>query len=115
MENPGLVVYADTFLLSIEKARKLIGYEPEYTLSKGVAEYVAFMREHMPQQRGYSPHSCETYAYSFRLLLAFVARRLESDPIVLLATIRDGYRSALADAGLAEHRLDALGSVSAAE
>src|SRR6202008_2125950 len=46
---------------------------------------------------------------------AFVARRLESDPIVLLATIRDGYRSALADAGLADHRLDALGSVSAAE
>jgi nucleoside-diphosphate-sugar epimerase len=37
--------------LSIEKARKLIGYEPEYTLSKGVAEYVAFMREHMPAER----------------------------------------------------------------
>jgi hypothetical protein len=37
-----------------------------------------FMREHMPQQRGYSPHSCETYAYSFRLLLAFVARRLHT-------------------------------------
>ena len=33
--------------LSIEKARKLIGYEPQYTLSKGVAEYVAFMREHL--------------------------------------------------------------------
>jgi UDP-glucose 4-epimerase len=32
--------------LSIEKARRLIGYEPEYTLSKGVAEYIAFMREH---------------------------------------------------------------------
>jgi integrase/recombinase XerD len=43
----------------------------------------SFMREHMPQQRGYSPHSCETYAYSFRLLLAFVARRLHSRPSLL--------------------------------
>lgn len=33
--------------LSVEKAKRLIGYEPKYTLSTGVAEYVAFMREHM--------------------------------------------------------------------
>ena len=33
-------------------------------------------------------------------VLAFVARRIESDPIVLLAAIRDGYTSVLADAGL---------------
>lgn len=26
-----------------------------------------FLREHMPRQRGLSPHSCDTYAYSFRL------------------------------------------------
>jgi integrase/recombinase XerD len=26
-----------------------------------------FLRDYMPRQRGYSPHSCETYAYSFRL------------------------------------------------
>lgn len=32
-----------------------------------------FMREYMPQQRGYSPHSCETYAHSFRLLFAFAS------------------------------------------
>ena len=35
-----------------------------------------FLREHMPRQRGYSPHTCETYAYSFRLLFAFAAERL---------------------------------------
>ena len=34
-------------------------------------------------------------------VLAFVARRLESDPIVLLAAVRDGYPSVFADAGLA--------------
>jgi hypothetical protein len=32
--------------------------------------------------------------------LAFVARRIESDPIVLLAAIRDGYDSVLGEAGL---------------
>ena len=30
-----------------------------------------YLRDYMPRQRGYSPHSCETYAHSFRLLLAF--------------------------------------------
>jgi predicted ATPase len=48
-------------------------------------------------------------------VLAFVARRLESDPIVLLAASRDGYHPALADAGLPEHRLGALDPTSAAE
>jgi DNA-binding CsgD family transcriptional regulator len=33
-------------------------------------------------------------------VLAFVARRIESDPIILLAAIRDGYPSVLGDAGL---------------
>jgi DNA-binding CsgD family transcriptional regulator len=41
-------------------------------------------------------------------VLAFVARRLESDPIVLLAATRDGYRAALGDVGLPELRLDGL-------
>ena len=41
-------------------------------------------------------------------VLAFVARRLDSDPIVLLAAVRDGYPSVLADAGLPERRLAAL-------
>jgi DNA-binding CsgD family transcriptional regulator len=41
-------------------------------------------------------------------VLAFVARRLESDPIVLLAAIRDGYDSPLLAAGLPQHRIDGL-------
>src|SRR3954451_12041090 len=40
--------------------------------------------------------------------LAFIARRIESDPILLLAAIRDGYPSALGDAGLPEHSVGAL-------
>lgn len=39
-----------------------------------------FLREHMPRQRGYSPHSCEAYAHSFKLLFAFAARRLHTRP-----------------------------------
>lgn len=41
-------------------------------------------------------------------VLAFVARRLQSDPIVLLAAVREGYASLLVDAGLPQHRLGAL-------
>jgi DNA-binding CsgD family transcriptional regulator len=48
-------------------------------------------------------------------VLAFIARRLESDPIVLLAAVRDGYPSVLVEAGLPEHRLSALNSPLAAE
>ena len=48
-------------------------------------------------------------------VLAFVARRLESDPIVLLAATRDGFESSLTDAGLPEHRLHVLDPATAAE
>jgi DNA-binding CsgD family transcriptional regulator len=41
-------------------------------------------------------------------VLAFVARRLQSDPVVLLAAVREGYPSPLVDAGLPQHRLGAL-------
>src|SRR5439155_10249877 len=47
-------------------------------------------------------------------VLAFVARRIESDPVVLLAATRDGYPSALADAGLPERRLAGLDDATAA-
>ena len=47
-------------------------------------------------------------------VLAFVARRIESDPVVLLASTRDGYPSALADTGLPEHRLAGLDDTTAA-
>lgn len=41
-------------------------------------------------------------------VLSFVARRLQSDPIVLLAAVREGYPSLLVDAGLPQHRLGGL-------
>jgi len=47
-------------------------------------------------------------------VLGFVARRIESDPLILLAAARDGYPSALADAGLPEHRLAGLDDTTAA-
>jgi DNA-binding CsgD family transcriptional regulator len=47
-------------------------------------------------------------------VLAFVARRIESDPVVLLAATREGYPSGLADAGLPEHRLEGLDEATAA-
>ena len=34
--------------LSIDKARRLIGFEPDYDLEQGIAEYVAFVKEHNP-------------------------------------------------------------------
>ena len=42
-------------------------------------------------------------------VLAFVARRLEPDPIVVVAALRDGFESPLAAAGLPELELDRLG------
>jgi site-specific recombinase XerD len=39
-----------------------------------------FLRDYMPRQRGYSPHSCETYAHSFRLLFTYAAKRLKAKP-----------------------------------
>ena len=47
-------------------------------------------------------------------VLAFVARRIESDPVLLLAAMRDGYPAAFADAGLPEHRLSPLDEATAA-
>jgi DNA-binding CsgD family transcriptional regulator len=46
-------------------------------------------------------------------VLAFVARRIESDPIIMLAAARDGYPSVLVDAGLPEHRLAGLDNATA--
>ena len=47
----------------------------------------SFLRDYMPRQRGYSPQSCETYAFSFKLLFNFAAKRLGTRPSVL--TIED--------------------------
>ncbi|MEN3285170.1 MAG: hypothetical protein V7607_6310 [Solirubrobacteraceae bacterium] len=48
-------------------------------------------------------------------VLAFVARRIESDPILLLVATRDGHPSPLTGAGLPEHPLGALGAAAATE
>lgn len=39
-----------------------------------------FLREHLPRERKASPHTCEAYAYSFQLLVAFAARQLKLKP-----------------------------------
>jgi hypothetical protein len=39
-----------------------------------------FLREHMPIEQGCSPHTCETYAHAFRLLLMFASKRLGIKP-----------------------------------
>lgn len=40
----------------------------------------SYMRDYMPTQRGYSAYSCDTYADSFRLLIAFAAKRIRCKP-----------------------------------
>lgn len=47
--------------------------------------------------------------------LAFIARRVQSDPIVLLAAAREGYPSPLIDVGLPEYRLAGLAPAAARE
>lgn len=39
-----------------------------------------FLREHLPSERRASRHTCEAYAYSFQLLVCFVADRLRTRP-----------------------------------
>jgi integrase/recombinase XerD len=40
----------------------------------------SFLREHLPNEHGRSPHTCETYAHAFRLLFTFASRRLGIRP-----------------------------------
>jgi integrase/recombinase XerD len=39
-----------------------------------------FLREHLPVDKGCSPHTCETYAHAFRLLFVFASQRLATSP-----------------------------------
>jgi integrase/recombinase XerD len=39
-----------------------------------------FLCKHLPAERGASPHTCDTYAYCFQLLVCFAARRLGIKP-----------------------------------
>ncbi len=43
----------------------------------------AFLQEHLPRDRGCSPHTCESYAYAFQLLVCFAADRLGTSPSAL--------------------------------
>lgn len=43
----------------------------------------AFLREHLLRQRGASPHTCDSYAYSFRALFTFASQRLKTAPCAL--------------------------------
>lgn len=40
----------------------------------------SYLRDYLPCQRGFSPHSSETYAYGFKLLFVFAARRFGLRP-----------------------------------
>jgi site-specific recombinase XerD len=42
-----------------------------------------FLREHLPHHRGASPHTCDSYAYSFQVLFEFAAKRLKVAPSML--------------------------------
>lgn len=44
----------------------------------------AFLREHLGHHRGASPHTCDSYAYSFQLLFEFAAKRLKLAPSALM-------------------------------
>ncbi|MFH0828783.1 MAG: tyrosine-type recombinase/integrase [Candidatus Kerfeldbacteria bacterium] len=43
----------------------------------------AYLRERLPLERQASPHTCDTYAYAFRLLVTFAAQRLHTTPSAL--------------------------------
>jgi integrase/recombinase XerD len=40
----------------------------------------AFLRDYLPRQRGASQHTCDTYAYGFKLLFNFASQRLKRRP-----------------------------------
>lgn len=42
-----------------------------------------FLREHLPRDQRASPHTCDAYAYSFQLLVTFVAQQLRIRPAKL--------------------------------
>ena len=40
----------------------------------------AYLRERLPLQRGASPHTCDSYAHTYRLLFEFASERLKVTP-----------------------------------
>ncbi len=43
----------------------------------------AFLQQRLPLERGASPHTCDSYADTFRLLLVFASERLGLSPSAL--------------------------------
>ena len=43
----------------------------------------SYLLEHLPNERGASKHTCETYAYGFQLLLCYVSKHLSTIPSAL--------------------------------
>jgi site-specific recombinase XerD len=44
----------------------------------------AFLREYLSRHRGASPHTCDSYAYSFQSLFEFASKRLKAEPSALM-------------------------------
>ena len=44
----------------------------------------AFLREHLVRHRGNSPHTCDSYAYSFESLFEFASQKLKVAPSALM-------------------------------
>jgi integrase/recombinase XerD len=44
----------------------------------------AFLREHLVRHRGASPHTCDSYAYSFQCLFEFASKKLKVTPSALM-------------------------------
>lgn len=49
-------------------------------MSTLAAHMEAFLREYLPRDRRASVHTCDSYAYAFRLFVSFAARRLHRQP-----------------------------------
>lgn len=48
------------------------------------AHIEAFLREHLARHRGASPHTCDSYAYSFQSLFEYASRKLQVQPSALM-------------------------------
>ena len=44
----------------------------------------AFLREHLVRHRGNSPHTCDSYSYSFQSLFEFASKKLKMAPSALM-------------------------------
>lgn len=50
-------------------------------MTSSLSNYLStFLREYLPCERRASPYTCETYAYTFQLLVCFAARHLKIQP-----------------------------------